>query len=780
MTVNRVRCLFCLTIILLTGALSAEIVAPVVAVSAAVNTDSAATAARNNRIVFKADSEWKVVDMSDIQVKKGSALDLTAISENGPAGRHGRLTVSTSGELVFEDSPAVPRRFFAYNGFFSTFKFLDDPDKNVVQERFAKLAELIKRQGYDLVRPLALDGYIMKGSTKDCEFNPDKLDNIDRLFAELKANGVYIYLDIAAYRVGIGDGKKAWNERNDEKLMMFLGDPGTRTRWQTLAGKMLNHVNPYTKTAWKDEPAIVCVNFYNEQEIIRYREFSKYLPQTRELLNRCWRDWLQKKYQTPASLAKAWGRQNVAAFDKIELPGSRNGSKPEANDYGLFFYELISTQMAWCENIVRSTGYKGLTSGIDMSYEAIDNAIRWEYSDVAGSHSYFAHPSDAGQNAAKMTQASSIGQTAGYWRSANSTRLADRPILQTEYNHFFWNQYQHENGLVFPAYSAFQGFSALFLHEDAVALEVSNTEYVDLIARNPVNRANEFISACLFKRGDVRKTAHQVQMQISSAYLKSNNNGVKAVSSEQNKIGLMTGFSLTFPDIKRPSTLKSVIPRPDLAILPESGAEIAGGEWAASVIESKNTPFSLQKFVSDLKTKGILPASNLSDPDAGVFQNETGEITMRSKENLIKVITPKTEGVSLEANKAETLSLLRVESSTVPAAVAVCAIDNQPLTSSSRMVLIYNTEIAFTGMELSGDRTIKFKPGKFPLLLRAGKLNAALKCRNAAKMALYALRIDGTRRDKLPVTADGDVLKITIDTAALKNGNTTFFELVAE
>ena len=114
MTVNRIFCLFNFTIILLAGALSAEIVAPA---AAAANNDSAA---ENNRIVFKADSEWKVVDMSDIQVKKGSALDLTAISENGPAGRHGRLTVSTSGDLVFEDSPAVPRRFFAYNGFFST------------------------------------------------------------------------------------------------------------------------------------------------------------------------------------------------------------------------------------------------------------------------------------------------------------------------------------------------------------------------------------------------------------------------------------------------------------------------------------------------------------------------------------------------------------------------------------------------------------------------------------------------------------------------------------
>jgi hypothetical protein len=102
-------------------------------VTGAVDTDKS-----GKNIIFSANAEWKTVDMTDIQVKKGTALDLTAISENGPAGKHGRLIVSMDGKLAFEDSPTVPRRFLAYNGFFSTFKFLDDPDKNVVQQRFVK------------------------------------------------------------------------------------------------------------------------------------------------------------------------------------------------------------------------------------------------------------------------------------------------------------------------------------------------------------------------------------------------------------------------------------------------------------------------------------------------------------------------------------------------------------------------------------------------------------------------------------------------------------------
>ena len=47
-------------------------------------------------------------------------------------------------------------------------------------------------------------------------------------------------------------------------------------------------------------------------------------------------------------------------------------------------------------------------------------------------------------------------------------------------------------------------------------------------------------------------------------------------------------------------------------------------------------------------------------------------------------------------------------------------------------------------------------------------------------MSLYALGFDGSRREKLPLQAENGVIKISFDTAALKNGPTPFFELCAE
>lgn len=740
---------------------------------------------KDKPVLFTENNEWKIIDMSDIQVKAGTALDLSSISEPGPAGKHGRAVISKSGRLAFEDSPDVQRRLFGFNGFFHEIRKLEGSDRKTTAQRIAQYARLVKRQGYDIVRPLVMDMYLMEGSTSaNGKFNPEKLDNIDRLIAEFKNNGVYTYLTIGAYRLGMKDPWDFSIERKTGNYMtrMYIGEEIIRSNWKTVAVNMLNHVNPYTGLAWKDDPAIACVEFYNEQEIGMNR-LASLQPELKALFNSRWRAWLLRKYKTPEAVAAVWADKSFAApgaFEKLEIPDETGSSRIQANDFGLFFRDLAREEMAWCEDIVRGTGYNGLISQFNFSKQILDSAVRWETSEVVSTNYYYCHPTEFSKGGSRCSQTSSAGEAASYWRDCNSTRFADRPLFITEHNHAFWNKYQHEDGLIFAAYSALQGFSEVTVHEDAVSLKVTGPNIDFSIASSPVGRANEFVAACLFRRGDVKEAARSVELQIPVQYLNFNLNGKKAVGSEQSKIALMTGFSISFPGLKRPSTLKSEIPRPDITILPDGGADIKTGEWSSSVVGSNGSRFSIQNFVSGLKTKGILPASNISDPAAGVFQSETGEITLRTKENLIKVVTAGTEGVSLEDGRAENLACLKVEGSSVPASVSVISIDGNPVASSSRLVLVYNTEVANSGMALSEDRVTMRELGKLPVLMRTGRLKAVLKCKNASKMSLYALRIDGTRREKLRVSVEGDSLKLEIDSAALKDGPTPFFELIAE
>jgi len=673
-----------------------------------------------------------------------------------------------------------------FNGLFHTMRRLEVADnKEETAKRIAKYATLVKRQGYDIVRPLVAEIYLMEGSTENGVFNPVKLDNFDRLIAELKANGVYVYLTIGAYRLGMKD---PWNFGTEVKggnymARMYVGEELIRDNWRKVAVNMLTHVNPYTGLAWKDDPAIACVEFFNEQEIGILWRLASLKPEVKALFNAKWRSWLLAKYKSPEALAEAWSDKSVAtaeAIEKLEILNDANGSGPKANDFGVFLRALAREEMAWCEEIVRGTGYKGLISQFNFSKQIHDSAVRWETSELISMNTYYCHPSEFSRPGSKCKQTSSAGQAASYWRDGDSTRLSGRPIFITEHNHAFWNKYQHEDGLVFAAYSALQGFAEVTVHEDSVSLEVTEPNIDFSIARSPVGRANEFVACCLFRRGDVKEASGKVELQIPAKFLNSDANGSKAVGTEQSKIALMTGFSVGFPDLKKTGKLKTNEFKPDLVVLPDGGAEVKAGAWASSVVESKDGKFSLQDFVASLKGKGILPASNISDPASGVFQSETGEITLRTKENLIKVVTPRTEGVSLEADKAEELSCLKVEGSSVPASITACSIDGRPLAESSRIVLVYNTEIANSGMALSEDRVTMRELGKLPVLMRSGKLQATLRGASSSKLSLYALRVNGERREKLPVSVEGGALKISIDTAALKDGPTPFFELVAE
>jgi hypothetical protein len=134
----------------------------------------------------------------------------------------------------------------------------------------------------------------------------------------------------------------------------------------------------------------------------------------------------------------------------------------------------------------------------------------------------------------------------------------------------------------------------------------------------------------------------------------------------------------------------------------------------------------------------------------------------------------------LLAGKSARLETLEVKKSSVDAMVSASSMDGNSLAESSRIVFLYITEEANTGMEVSHDRSQIFKRGGAPVLLCCGKLSAALRHGHAGELSLYALGFDGSRREKIPLTVAGDVLKIELDTATLKDGPTPFFELVLE
>jgi len=119
---------------------------------------------------------------------------------------------------------------------------------------------------------------------------------------------------------------------------------------------------------------------------------------------------------------------------------------------------------------------------------------------------------------------------------------------------------------------------------------------------------------------------------------------------------------------------------------------------------------------------------------------------------------------------------MKIKSTSVPATVAVVSIDGQPINGSSHMVMVYSTNAVNTGMEVSNDMSTLFNQGSLPVLVECGSLKINLK--NSSELELWALALDGTRTEKIPIKIKDGIKQIFLDMSILKNGPTPFFELV--
>lgn len=734
-------------------------------------------------IVYKPNDEWQPVDLSNVVIEEGSALDFSALVPK-PAGQLGRLCIRDDGELVFTDAPQQIVRMQGFNGFPTSIWYLQDDAE--FKRQVTAFAQAARRQGYSLFRVHGLlDKWLCQDSIGDMAINPKKLDRWDYILAELKKEGIYAHIVIFSF--GLYDdpknAKQLFEERNKHRLMLYFGGDWERTHFRYGAETLLNHVNPYTGLAWKDDPLIAFLEFYNEQGsgfgVIH--QVMRDDPEACALIEKRWHDWLAVTYAdgVPAELqAELAG----TPLNQAPVPNFyRDKATPLGNAFGLFRSFITVDGADWCRQVVRDNGYQGLITQYNGSKRLGCSAARWQISQVIDLHAYYQHPRGGwGAPGCTVEQDSSLTDAANYWRNTNACRLSGRPFIVSEFNHCHWNPYQYEAGLVFPAYSALQGFSALQIHSDPVALSVTKRIIESFsCAQSPVVRANELLSTLLFLRGDVQKAPHLVELAVPEASLASNGLTHWAVSTEQSRLALLTGFSLAFPWAKRADgTSRGRVP--DLQILPDDAAKVDDQDWFVNVIENPDGQFSLAKTVQVLREKGILSRQNGSNVEAGVFESDTGEIVMRTQDRVLKVITPRTEAVAMEAGKSERIGRLHVRDLSVAATVALASTSMTPLAEAECMLFIFSTQTENTNATFGHDGRLKIQSGKAPILLRTGTVRAHFTPAQKRPFALYALDFNGRRREQLPVEYQGDELVITINSGALKQGPTTFFELVAE
>ena len=726
---------------------------------------------------FRAEEGYLPVDLSSPAIVKGSALDLSALVD-APAGKYGRATFGPRGTVVFERNPA-PQRFFGFSSQIpeNIWKTCSDGEFDSNVREFARA---VRAQGYNLFRMHGIDSWLMAYSTRDKTPLPKFADRWDRIIAEFKKQGIYVQYNIFAF--WLYSSEKDWfhvaEQRMAHKIMFILGRSWERERFAEMAQRMLNHVNPHTGLAWKDDPSFLAVEFYNELGLgIPYApKMKREYPDCYSFFMKKWSAFLKRKYGSVPYRKRPGGAYTDAMLENPPIPVEHDRS-PLRVDYDEFWYEHLKETYRFCETTVRGTGYSGLLVQCPMPALRCA-AVSWEMIPVPDGHTYHCHPYNGEQPGSKVEQYSSIGTAAEPFRSMYGKRIYGRPFFSNEYNYVFRNPYQFESPLAYAAYAALNNWSSLAIHSNAVALKMAPEERISSFSvyNNPVLRAGEFLAAMLFLRGDVTPARHHVAVAVPRAHVFRIGNSNRALSPAQSRLGLLTDVAPFFPDLPICSSVPEP-EKPDMTLLPAGSSDIVWHGWFAQAKENSASDRDLNSVVEQMRRQGILPPGNKTDIAGGVYQSETGELTLRTKENQMTLQTSRSEGAALAAGKRARLDVLEIRETSVNALTALTSVDGKRLRDSERMVLIYSTRAANTDMEHDAEGSHLRMIGTAPIRMQCGRFSVRI--RSDRPLRCYALRINGIRTEELPLKRISGGYLLECDTSRLKHGPTPFFELSA-
>jgi hypothetical protein len=731
---------------------------------------------------FVPDAAWKPADFPQWEVPVDSPLDMSSFND-APAGKYGRVV--TNGEnFEFKDRPGQAVRFLSFQGhvlsqLFDKWKSALSPEEvKLAKERAVLFTKAMARQGYNAHRDMEYMTILTNGADEDSTFRPEKLDIHDFFNAEARKNGIYWLLCIGSERMGFTNYHQSWQQRPGRKLSLLLGDPEWKERWEKCARNILNHHNPYTGVAVKDDPSLIGVELFNEQtmEIFRTAGLRSYPEPYLVLMRTSWRSFLTNRYDGDISrLNKEW-QSTFTDFAEIDVPISPADSPA---DWNRFINTRILEFQEWGIKTLREIGYAGPISNLNMQSTIDMAAIRAQGVDFTTYNTYFAHPFPNAKGQNTVMQNSAIQSGLWHITALSDVKLRGRPMFVTEYNIGMPNAYGHENGLTMPAFAAFQGYGGLSSHEAAVRIESGFWREKNIsafnVAMSPINRANEFMTALFFRRGDVARSPKEISYFVTREAREDKGLGKFLLSRPMLRLSLIVGAGMEIGDNPKAKNFPP-LPKADAVFFPSGYSDLHVSEFFVKVSEGEDKGFDLADAVEGLRKQGIIPKENQTDIPNGVYQSITGEFLMRLN-GTAKVVTPRSEAASLMRGGQEHLNVMDVSGTSVAASVGLFSMDEKPLKDSDRMILIYSTEMIPEGMELSPNRNIVLTKGNQTPLLLTGTLSASLALPAGRDYELHALSVNGVRREEIPMSYKDGRWLINIDTATLENGPTVFFEL---
>jgi hypothetical protein len=439
-----------------------------------------------------------------------------------PAGRRGHLTVSDEGRLAFQDGAAV--RFWGINV----------AKDSVFQPRATVDAavDAIARAGFNLVRLHHIDDAtgLLPPERPDAgsRIAADKLNCVDYWIARLKARGIYVYLDLLAYRTfrdweGVPDGERLGRGAKpyavfDERLIEL--------QQQYAVELLVEHVNPYTGLSYADDPAVCLIELCDENGLVHRQTALAELaePYASDLRGR-WNAWLRDRYGGSVALQAAWA--GALRMDEslergtVALRGARNVASRRAPgasrraDLLRFAHDTHRLYFARMRDFLRGHGVRVPITAVGRPGALPDIRAAAAELDFVATNFYWDHPfypADRQWQLPALYRNENEVQSHGVHAFIPATAIANvsgKPLIVREWNACWPNKYRSTAMLAAAAYANLQRYDGMILFAYGTQDAAGKLSFFD-VRRDPARWGLVGLAARCFYDGDIRPARQSV------------------------------------------------------------------------------------------------------------------------------------------------------------------------------------------------------------------------------------------------------------------------------
>ncbi len=636
-------------------------------------------------------------------IAKGSAIDFSWLLD-APAGKYG-FAYAKGGEIFFEKSPGKPARFYGNNLCFQA----NYPDR----ENAEKLADLFAATGYNILRIHHYDDPLIDKSSPDLlSFDAEKLDRLDYLVAAMKKRGIYITTDLFVSRKLAKDAVEpglGWDGKMNSNKAAFFVSKKASENFRAFSKKLLEHVNPYTGIAWKDEPALISLSLVNENTI--FGTYSAMRPHFEKLFE----EWLAKN-----SLKADDGNTDMLRRRFL------------AELYGKFFDEQ--------KGFLRSLGVRAMLTDQNFWTGYPVTLMRKSY-DIVDTHAYFGHPSfieKPWQLPAKMKTESAISKYGGCIELSES-QIAGKPFSITEWNYVNNNDHAAEGAFLMGAYGALHKWDVLcrfaYSHGEIDFSKPAGVVSFFDTSTNPVSALSERAGALFFLRGDVRASDFSIPVLLPEDYPSRKNR--EDYASLLKRAGLYAATEIEL----NPTPAGFKIPADAPFAIAAEKAVIERNKFdKPAILDSVSALPELQKL-----TSGKIDVKN------EVYESETSEMVLDKKRQTWKLVTARSEAFISPKGESFKGDFANIRNSRGWSSTLIASIDKKPLKESTRILILHLSDVKNTNMRFDDpEMTILRASGTTPHLARRAESVVTF---NDAREGwkLYALRQDGSRGGEVEI-----------------------------